>query len=84
MLHYCCFLVEIYLIREKIVTYFFATWTQSTTRRKTTKTVRTPPSQRPPSHLFNRARLGGRPQRSILTFEGGVGPPARVLSQKST
>ena len=28
--------------------------------------------------------LGGRPQRSILTFEGGVGPPARVLSQKST
>ena len=26
--------------------------------------------------------LGGRPQRSILTFEGGVGPPARVLYQK--
>ena len=27
-------------------------------------------------------RLGGRPQRSILTFEGGVGPPARVLYPK--
>ena len=26
--------------------------------------------------------LGGRPQRSILTFEGGVGPPARVLYPK--
>ena len=26
--------------------------------------------------------LGGRPHRSTLTFEGGVGPPARVLYQK--
>ena len=26
--------------------------------------------------------LGGWPERSALTFEGGVGPPARVLYQK--
>ena len=52
------------------------------TRRKTTKTFTSLPYLLAPSHLFNRARLGGWPQRSILTFEGGVGPPARVLYQK--
>ena len=52
------------------------------TRRKTTKTFTSLPYLLAPSHLFNRARLGGRPHRSTLTFEGGVGPPARVLYQK--
>ena len=54
------------------------------TRRKTTKTFTSLPYLLAPSQLFNRARLGGWPKRSALTFEGGVGPPARVLSQKST
>ena len=49
---------------------------------KTTRIFQLP--HRPLVSLFSRARLGGRPHRSTLTFEGGVGPPARVLSQKST
>ena len=83
MLLHCCFLVEISLIRkENCYTFFLQHGLKAkrvVRRQQLSQTSLLLPS---PSHLFNRARLGGWPERSALTFEGGVGPPARVLYQK--
>ena len=79
MLLYWCVLVQICLSRKENCYTFFATWTEMKTRRKTTKTFTSLPYLLAPSHLFNRARLGGPGASPYLSRPPGEGPRSGPL-----
>ena len=65
---------------EKFLSIVETTWTQSSTRRKTTAVISNLPLLLPsPSHLFNRARLGGPGASPYLSRPPGEGPRSGPL-----